>query len=42
LEDAERRQAAATAVGLGFEVPEASFVPNVPKMPELEEVEIPA
>jgi hypothetical protein len=41
LEDAERRQAVASAVGLGFKVPEASSVPNVPKMPELAEIEIP-
>jgi len=40
LEDVERRQTVAAVVGLGFKVPEASFVPNVPKTPQLEGVEI--
>lgn len=42
LEDMERRQQVAAGVGLGFEVPNASFVPNIPKTPELKEVEITA
>jgi integrase len=40
LEAVQRRQAVATAVGLGFEVPKPSFVPNVPKTPKSPEVEI--
>jgi len=42
LEDIERRQEVAARIGLGFEIPEPSFVPNVPKTPELEAVSIAA
>jgi integrase len=42
LEDIERRQEVAAGVGLGFEIPEPSFVPNVPKTPELAEVAVAA
>jgi hypothetical protein len=42
LEDIERRQEVAARVGLGFEIPEPSFVPNVPKTPELEAVGVAA
>jgi integrase len=42
LEDLERRRSVAGAVGLGFEVPETSFVPNVPKTPDLKQEEIAA
>ena len=42
LEDVERRQTVAASVGLGFEVPEASSVPNVPKTPKFEAVKIAA
>jgi hypothetical protein len=42
LEDVERRQKAAAAAGLGFEVPEPSSVPNLPKTPQLEGVAIAA
>ena len=38
LEDIEHRQEVAVRIGLGFEIPEPSFVPNVPKAPEQEEV----
>jgi hypothetical protein len=31
LEDIERRQEVAARIGLGFEIPEPFFVPNVPK-----------
>jgi hypothetical protein len=36
LEDIEYRQEVAARVGIGFEIPEPSFVPNVPNSPELE------
>ena len=36
LDDIERRQEVAARIGLGFEVPEPSSVPNVPKTPELQ------
>lgn len=39
LEDIERRQEVVTRIGLGFEVPEPSFVP---KTPELEAVAVAA
>lgn len=42
LEDIERRQEVAARIGLGFEIPESSFVPNVPKTPELEAVTVAA
>jgi hypothetical protein len=42
LEDIERRQEVAARIGLGFEIPEPSFVPNVPKTPELEAVAVEA
>jgi len=42
LEDIERRQEVAARIGLGFEIPEASFVPKVPKTPELEAVAVAA
>jgi integrase len=42
LEDIERRQEVAARVGLGFEIPEPSFVPNVPKTPELKAVAVTA
>lgn len=35
LDDVERRREVAARIGLGFEVPKPSFVPNVPKTPEL-------
>jgi hypothetical protein len=38
----ERRQKVAVAAGLGFEVPEPSSVPNVPKTPQLEGIEVAA
>ncbi|HEY6338471.1 MAG TPA: site-specific integrase [Candidatus Sulfotelmatobacter sp.] len=34
LEDIERRQAVAARIGVGFEIPEPSSVPNVPKTTE--------
>jgi hypothetical protein len=42
LEDIERRQEVAARIGIGFEIPEPSFVPNVPKTPELEAVGVAA
>ena len=36
------RQEVAARVGLGFEIPEPSFVPNVPNAPELEAVGVAA
>jgi len=42
LEDIERRQEIAARVGIGFEIPEPSFVPNVPKMPELRAIAVAA
>jgi integrase len=42
LEDIERRQEVAARIGLGFEIPEPSFVPNVPKTPELKAVAVTA
>jgi hypothetical protein len=42
LEDIERRQEVAAKVGLGFEIPKPSFVPNVPKTPELAEIAVAA
>jgi hypothetical protein len=32
LEDIERRQEVAARVGLGFEIPEPSFVPKTPEL----------
>lgn len=42
LEDIERRQEVAGRIGLGFEIPEPSFVPKVPKTSELEAVAVAA
>jgi hypothetical protein len=42
LEDIERRQEVAARIGLGFEIPEPSFVPNVPKTPEPQAVGVAA
>jgi hypothetical protein len=45
LEDVERRQEIVAKVGLGFEVPKPSlpsFVPNVPKTPEMQEIAVAA
>ena len=42
VECSVRRQEVAARIGLGFEIPEPSFVPNVPKTPELEAVSIAA
>jgi hypothetical protein len=42
LEDIERRQEVAARIGLGFKIPEPSFVPNVPKTSELHAVAVAA
>jgi hypothetical protein len=42
LEDIERRQEVAARIGLGFEIPEPSIVPNVPKTTEPQAVSVAA
>ena len=42
LEDIKRRKEVAARIGLCFEIPEPSFVPNVPKTPELDAVAVAA
>jgi hypothetical protein len=40
LEDIERRQEVAARIGLGFKIPEPSFVPNAPKTTEPQAVAV--